>query len=307
MLPMVLHKRREGGTSINRRIVKPLLFLAPALLLYVVFVVKPGFQSLYLTFFQWNGISKLKTFTGLANWRTILFNDRYFSWALKNTIVWSAGALTIPVAIGLFLAILLNKDLKGRLAFRGILYFPQVLSTMVVSMVWGWIYHPQLGIINTTLKMLGLGSLARGWLGDSRTALPAIFAIAVWISAGYMMMIFISGLQSIPKEMYEAASIDGAGAPQQFFRITIPLLRETFIILFATTLIGSFKLFDIVFATTQGGPAQSTEVLATWMYHWTYAVHDVGKGAVISWIMVLMVMVIAIPYISYLTKKSVSL
>jgi raffinose/stachyose/melibiose transport system permease protein len=294
---------REGRT-INHRVLKPLLFLSPALILYLVFVVVPGFESLYLTFFKWNGINKIKLFIGFDNWISILTKDRYFYWALQNTIVWTAGALTIPVTIGLFLAILLNHDLKGRMAFRGILYFPQVLSTMVVSMVWGWIYHPQLGLINTTLKMLGLGSLARGWFGDPRTALPAIFVIAVWISAGYMMMIFISGLQSIPKEMYEAASIDGAGSIQKFFKITVPLLRETFIILFATTLIGSFKLFDIVFATTQGGPAQRTQVLATWMYHWTYAVNDVGKGAVISWIMLLMVMAIAIPYISYLTKKT---
>jgi raffinose/stachyose/melibiose transport system permease protein len=293
-----------GGTNIRHRLTKPLLFLAPALILYVLFVVKPGFQSLYFSFFRWNGISKDMVFTGLENWKTILFEDRYFYWALRNTIIWTVCALTIPVSIGLLLATLLNRDIKGRLVFRGILYFPHILSTIVISMVWGWIYHPQLGLINSTLQLVGLGHFARGWLSDPILALPAVFAIAVWSSTGYFMMIFLSGLQAIPREMYEAAAIDGAGSSQQFFKITIPLLRETFIVLFATTLIGSFKLFDIVFATTQGGPAQRTEVLATWMYHWTYAVNDVGKGAVISWIMVLMVMVIAVPYISYLTRKS---
>jgi raffinose/stachyose/melibiose transport system permease protein len=187
-------------------------------------------QTLYQTFFQWNGILKqAKVFIGLANYKAILFDDRFFYIALKNTVLWTACALTIPMTIGLLFAISLNKDMKGKVFFRAVFYIPQLFSAVVVAMVWAFIYHPQLGLINQTLRALGLSSWTRGWLGDAHTALPAVFITAVWISSGYMMMIFLSGLQSIPKEIYESAAIDGVNPVQKLFRITIPLLRETFI------------------------------------------------------------------------------
>ncbi|MDU5947764.1 MAG: sugar ABC transporter permease, partial [Paenibacillus macerans] len=189
---------------------KPWTFLLPALLIYLVVIVIPSLYTLQLSLYSWNGISPKKTFVGLQNYIYLLTEDTVFGTALKNNVLWLAGSLTIIIGLGLLLALLLNRSLKGRSIFRSVFYFPYVLSGIIVALMWTWLYHPTRGFINTVLEGIGLGSLAHPWLADPKTALYAVFVAAVWQGVGLPMVLFLAGLQSIPKDCYEAALIDGA-------------------------------------------------------------------------------------------------
>jgi len=284
--------------------IKPAFFIFPVFFLYTVFVIYPAIRSLYLSFFNWNGIAPVKKFVGFKNYIQLFLHDTVFVVALKNNILWTIGSLAIISGLGLVFAVVLNQRIRGRYVFRGILYFPYILSGIMVGMVWNWMYHPSMGLINDILGAIGLTSLQIPWLATRATALPAIFLAALWQSIGFSMVIFLAGLQTIPQEQYESAKIDGASAFRCFKDITVPMLRETFIIVFATTLIGSFKVYDIVYVMTGGGPAQSTQVLALWMYLKSFYYYNIGEGAALSWVMIIVIMSVAIPYIKFMTKES---
>lgn len=283
---------------------KPWTFLLPALLIYLVVIVIPSLYTLQLSLYSWNGISPKKTFVGLQNYIYLLAEDTVFGTALKNNVLWLAGSLTIIIGLGLLLALLLNRSLKGRSIFRSVFYFPYVLSGIIVALMWTWLYHPTRGFINTVLEGIGLGSLAHPWLADPKTALYAVFVAAVWQGVGLPMVLFLAGLQSIPKDCYEAALIDGAKPFQSFRFITIPLLSETFVIVFATTMVNAMKVYDIIYGMTAGGPAQSTQVLSSWMYYQTFKFNNIGVDSAISWFLVFVAMVVIIPYVYYTNRKS---
>ncbi|HUC92876.1 MAG TPA: sugar ABC transporter permease [Paenibacillus sp.] len=284
--------------------IKPWLFLLPALLVYLTVIFIPSFYSLYLSFFSWNGVAPAKEFVGLQNYADLIMKDAVFAKALLNNILWSIGSLTIILGLGLSLALLLNKKIKGRIAFRGIFYFPYVLSGVVVATIWTWIYNPMQGFINKALESLGLESWTRAWLAEPKYALAAVFVAAVWQGVGQPLVLFLAGLQTIPADPYEAAIIDGAKPYQRFWYITIPMLRETFIIVVAITMVASMKVYDIIYAMTGGGPAESTHVLASWMYIQTFKFANIGTGSAISMFLVLITMIIIVPYVFYTTKKS---
>lgn len=288
----------------NLRAVKPWLFVLPALFIYVVILLLPSLYTFYLSFFQWNGVSPDKKFVGLRNYWDLIVHDKVFSTALFNNIFWTVGSLTIIIGLGLALALLLNKGLKGKLFFRSVFYFPFILSGIVVATIWSWIYHPSQGIINSILESIGLGSWAQAWLGDPKYALTAVFIAAVWQGVGQPFVLFLAGLQTIPEEPYEAATIDGASALQKFRYLTLPMLSETFVIVFATTTVASMKVYDIIYGMTGGGPAESTHVLATWMYYQTFRFSNIGTGSAIAMFLVLITMIIIVPYVYYTTKKS---
>ncbi|GIP57093.1 sugar ABC transporter permease [Paenibacillus woosongensis] len=283
---------------------KPWTFLLPALLIYLAVIVAPSLYTLQLSFYKWNGISPDKQFVGLQNYIYLLTEDTVFQTALKNNVLWLAGSLTIIIGLGLLFALLLNRKIKGRSLFRGVFYFPYVLSGIIVALMWTWLYHPTRGFFNTVLEAIGLGNLAHTWLADPKTALYAVFIAAVWQGVGLPMVLFLAGLQSIPKDCYEAAIIDGARPMQSFRFITIPLLSETFVIVFATTMVNAMKVYDIIYGMTAGGPAQSTQVLSSWMYYQTFKFNNIGVGSAISWFLVLVAMAVIIPYVFYTNKKS---
>lgn len=179
---------------------KPWTFLLPALLIYLVVIVVPSLYTLQLSFYRWNGISPEKTFVGLQNYVYLLTEDTVFGTALRNNVLWLIGSLTVIIGLGLLLALLLNRSLKGRSIFRSVFYFPYVLSGIIVALMWTWLYHPTRGFINALLEGIGLGSLAQPWLADPKTALSAVFVAAVWQGVGLPMVLFLAGLQSIPKD-----------------------------------------------------------------------------------------------------------
>ncbi|HEY0789780.1 MAG TPA: sugar ABC transporter permease [Chthoniobacterales bacterium] len=280
------------------------LFLAPALAIYTVVVVYPMVYSAYLSLFRWDGISPTKIFVGLQNYVTLLTANEVFWIALKNNAVWLVAALLFPTSIGLGLALLLNARFRGSTVFRSLFYFPAVLSLAVVGLIWTWIYHPDLGLANQALGALGLKGLGRNWLGDPQTALYPVILAATWNAVGLPMLLFLAGLQTIPAELLEAAKVEGAGPLRRFRHVTFPLLRETTLIVLAITAINALKAYDIVYVMTNGGPANKTQLLSTWMYFLTYNYNTVGQGTAIAVVLFTLTLIFAIPYLRFMTRKT---
>lgn len=290
------------GSLRRSRVYKPLLFLAPAIVVYGFVMVFPMAYSLLLSLYPVSGLNVEFKGLGLENYRTLLFQDPVFWQSLKNNAIWMVLALLIPMFLGLFVAQVLNREFKGRIIFRALYYYPAILSLTAVGLIWVWMYNPQLGLINSFLKALGVKQTV-SWLGNMSIALYSVFAADVWMSVGFAMVLFLGGMQSIPNELYEAAVVEGASKGQSFFHITIPLLRESFIVITVLYMIGSMKIFDIIFAMTLGGPGRSTYVLAVYMYFNAFKFFKLGMGSAVSWIMVILVAAIVIPYVSYLNRE----
>lgn len=279
----------------------PLLFMLPALVFYVGFLVYPMLFSLYTSFFNWDGLTPLTEFVGWRNYFEALFVDEVTRVALVNNIWWTLGALTIPTVIGLMLALGLNKGLPGTLVLRTVYYAPSVLPLVAVGIIWSWMYNPNFGAINIILK--GLGLQGGAWLSGYDTALPSAFITYTWGSIGFPMILYLAGLQGIPKEYYEASRIDGATVWQQFWHVTLPGLRESHVIVLSLSVIGGFKVFDLIYTMTYGGPGRATQVLGTWMYFQSFQYYHAGYGAALAWIIAAIVLVVAIPYIRHMSKN----
>jgi len=282
----------------------PWLFLAPALFFYSVFLVGPMLFTLYTSFFRWDGLSPLNNmvFVGLDNYVRILFQDEVSQRAFINNLWWTAGAVIIPTAIGLLLAVALNSVSAVNKTLRTIYYAPGVLPLVAVGLIWGWMYNPHFGGVNLFLRSVGLGQFAGGWLSSYEMALPATFITYVWSHVGFPMMLYLAGLQAIPRELYEAARIDGASRWDMFRSITLPGLAETHVIVLSLAIINGFKVFDLIYTMTYGGPGRSTHVLGTWMYFQTFQYYEAGYGAAIAWVIAAIVLLVAVPYIRRMSR-----
>ena len=281
----------------------PYVFLLPALILYTVFLVYPMFDSLFISLTSWDGLSPKRNFVGLANYARI-FEDPVAVLAIKNNLIWTAVMLVIPTVLGLILALGLNRKFRGSTVMRSFFYAPGILPLVGVAGIWSWMYDPNTGIINTFLQGIGLGNLAQPWLGNPNTALPSVMVAAIWQGLGFPMVLYLAGLQSIPSEQYEAALIDGANPWQLFWNITMPWLRETHIIVVTLSVIGSFRVFDTIYAMTYGGPGQATQVLASWMYFQTFQFYKAGYGSALTWVIALISLIVTIPYIRVMSRRS---
>jgi raffinose/stachyose/melibiose transport system permease protein len=223
--------------------------------------------------------------------------------ALRNNVTWTVLSLTVTCGLGLILAIVLNTERRGKVFYRSVFYFPYLLSGIIVALIWGWIYHPMFGLLHNVLIQIGLPDVNTAWLGRPQSAIFAVFVAFAWHVVGFQMILFLAGLQTIPPEPYESATIDGANWFQMLVRITLPLLRETYIIVVATTIIGSFKIYDIVVGMTKGGPAYATQVLALWMYDKSFYYYNAGEGATVAVVLTAVIAVIAIPYIRFMFRR----
>ena len=281
----------------------PYLFLLPALIWYLIFLVYPMAFSLFISFTNWDGLSNHFDMVGLANYRSILFEDDISRLALKNNILWTIGSLIFPTVIGLMLAIALNRKLFARNAFRAIFYGPGILPLVAVGMIWSWMYNGQFGFVNEFLKVIGLGEWTRGWLSVYETALPATFITAIWGGIGFPMVLYLAALQGIPAEQFEAARIDGANGWHLFWSITLPWLREAHVIVLSLVVINSFKTFDLIYSMTYGGPGRSTQVLGTWMYFNAFQYYHAGLGSALAWVIAAITLVVAIPYIRHMSRS----
>ncbi len=195
-------------------VVKPWLFAAPAMFIFLVVLVYPMVYSIYLSMFQWNGVSPTKLFVGLGNYVELFTDNRVFWIALKNNVIWVLLSVVVPTSLGLAFALILNMKFGGNSFFRGVFYFPAILSLSIVGLIWSWMYHPTLGLLNQILHQVGLSWLETYWLSNPKIALYAVFVAAAWHNIGLPMLLFLAGLQTIPKECLEAARIDGATRTQ---------------------------------------------------------------------------------------------
>lgn len=281
----------------------PALLLLPAIVLYSVFLLYPMLNSLHLSLTDWDGVAKTKPFVGLENYRKIFFEDPIALVALKNNLRWAIFAVIIPPAVGLGLAMMLNRQFKGRTLLRAVFYGPSILPLVSIALIWTWLYNPHFGLINEFLRTIGLSSWARPWLSETGTALGAVLVTALWQGSGFPMLLYLAALQSIPKEQYEAASLDGAGRMRSFVSITLPWLKETTVIVMTLSIVNSLKAFELVFAMTYGGPSRSTQTLATWMYFNTFQYNHPGFGSALAWIIAAFSMIVSVPYIRMVSRR----
>lgn len=265
-----------------------ILFILPAFLLYSVFFIYPFLQSIQISFTSWNGVDPSREFIGLANYARVL-QDPLMWKALGHNLIWVILGTVAPIAIGLLLAVLLSgKSTRGRTFFRTIYFMPVMLSPVVVGIIWGWVYNPIYGMLNKILEGVGLGEFSRGWLGDPNLALYMVLITAVWSYFGFCLVILMAGMQNVDTELYDAANIDGANSFRQFIHVTIPQLSSVLTMIIAYTMIGGLSVFDIVYVMTAGGPANSTELIATYTYKQSFQLNSVGYGATLSMVMTLL-------------------
>ena len=278
------------------------LFVLPAFLLYLIFFISPFIQSIYISLTDWNGVNPQKEYVGLKNYIHML-GDNLMWQSLSHNLIWVIIGTISPIVIGLLLAVLLSSDkTKGRTVFRTIYFMPVILSSVVVGIIWGWVYNPIFGMLNKILDNIGLGAFSRGWLGDPNLALFMVLIAAVWSYFGFCLVILIAGMQNIDSELYDAANIDGANSWQQFTNVTIPQLGGVLTMIIAYTMIGGFNVFDIVYIMTGGGPANSTELIATYTYKQSFQLNSVGYGATLSMVMTLLSLVASILFLKVREK-----
>jgi raffinose/stachyose/melibiose transport system permease protein len=283
--------------------VNVLFFLTPAVVLYIIFVIYPTLGLFQISFTSWDGISPIKLWVGFANYKELLFSDEIFWQAFKNTVFWAVISLFLNVFIGLVMAFLIAEPIKGKLYFQLAYFLPTVQAGVVTAIIWRWMYQPD-GVINSFLRAVGLGIFTQGWLGSFNLALPALAIAGSWMSIGVNIVIFLGGIQNIDPALYDSAKVDGANRIQLFRHITIPSLRPTITTVTILTIIGSFKTFDIVWATTQGGPIRATELLATYMYKRGMLEVQYGLGCAMAVFLILVVTIFSTLY-SFQQKKEV--
>ena len=268
---------------IRRSTLTPYLFLLPGLALFAVFRLYPLLDGLRLSFTNARLGRAQYAFVGLANYQKLL-DDTRFHVSLVNTAFY-AVASTLPIlAVPLALAIALNRGIALRTFLRGAFFFPFTLSVVTVGLAWLWLLDPVVGPLNYYLRALGLP--ARSWLADPTTAMWAIILTSVWWVTGYYLVIYLAGLQDIPRDLYEAAALDGAGGWRSFWAITLPLLRPVFLFVFVTHIIGSFQIFGQVFILTQGGPGDATRTVVQHLYETAFQnFFQFGSASAMAWVL----------------------
>lgn len=239
------------------------LFILPAIFLFGLFSVYPFFKVLQLSVFDWDGISRQMQFVGLSNIHRVLLEDSSWWISIFNAGTITLLALTLQNTLALALALIVDRDIRGRNFYRVVFYLPPVLSGIVVGLVWNWIFDGSHGLLNYALQGMGLASWTRAWLADPRTALYSVAVIHMWKGFGWGFVILLAGLQAIPRELAEAARVDGANEWAIFRRITVPLMMPVFFLVSILTILGTMQIFDIIVATTNGGPGYHTEVPVT--------------------------------------------
>lgn len=289
----------ESSSRWNRRLARSvpgLLFMLPALAVYLTFVVYPFLQTIGISLTNWDGLSATRDFVGLANFRRLFTADANFRQAFQNNLYWVFLGTFAPVALALPLAALVSaRGVRGRAFFRTVYFLPVVLPAMVVAVIWSRIYNPLIGLLNPALEAIGLGHLTRAWLGDPATALTALIVSAVWAYFGFCFVIFVAGIQNVDESLHEAAMLDGATALQRFFHVTVPQLRDVTTMVVVYTFIGGFTgVFDIVWVSTRGGPGNATEVLATALYRQAFEYYEFGSAAAMAVVLSLIVVSVSV-------------
>ncbi len=258
----------------------PYAYLAPALLLFGGFLLYPLARSVQYSLYEWDGLGA-STFVGLANYAELLTEDDLRA-AFGHALVLIGFFSLLPLAIGLLLAAVLNRGrVHGLALFRTVVFLPQVIAMVVVAVAWRQIYAPN-GTLNSALRAVGLDQLARTWLGDYTWTLPAVGIVGTWVQMGLVTVLLLAGMARLPREQYEAARLDGAGAVREFFALTLPSIRAEIAVALTLTIVAALKTFDLVYVTTGGGPGNSTTVPAYEVFQRAFREGAVGSAAAIA-------------------------
>jgi raffinose/stachyose/melibiose transport system permease protein len=299
-------RRGAGATARARKRSKWLtigLFLLPALVLYLVFVLFPIVQAAHYSLFKWNGLQPLTNFIGLKNYQVALSND-VFRAAVGNNVLLIVLSLALQIPFSLALAVLLNRRFPGRAIFRLIFFLPYVLSEAITGIVFSLMLRPH-AVVDTALTSVGAGGLIQDWLGDTSIVMLTLFVIISWKYFGFHMIILLAGLQGIPHELEEAALIDGAGRWQSFRFVTLPLLGPTLRVSVFLSMIGALQLFDMVWVMTKGGPVGASNTMAVLMFLSGFTKQQMGYGSAQAVILFVCALVLALLYLRFVLRRDV--
>jgi len=283
-----------------------LLFIAPAFLLFTVFLVIPAASSVYYSFTSWDGINPNINFIGLDNYREIFKSVRFRN-ALRNTIFLTVFVSLFENAIALGLALLVDQIKWFSNFFRSAYYLPVLISGIVSGFIWMTMFNYNFGVINGLLRSIGLGNMTQDWLGNPAFALISVGIVLIWRGAGYYMIIYLASLQSVSPELLEAASIDGASAIQKFRRITLPLISGAFTISFTLSLINGLRVFDQINVMTDGGPGFATETIVYLLFNVGFREGRQGFGTAVGMVLFLMIIILNTIQQKFLRSREVEL
>ncbi|HEY5846371.1 MAG TPA: sugar ABC transporter permease [Microlunatus sp.] len=282
----------SNAPKVTRRAQRRLgvLLVIPVTVIMVIFFLLPLGNALVYSVFDFDGVSSNPPFIGLANF-TEMFTDDQVWHALGNNVIWIVIGTAVPMVLGLLIAMLLWGVRRGSTFYRLCFFLPYILPGVAIGIVWGWIYDPVQGILNTSLQAVGLEELTRGWLGDPSWALYAVLVTAIWGGTGFAIVIFIAALQNVDVELVDASLIDGANAAARLWYIIVPQIMPVFLMVLTLTLVGGFSVFDIIFIMTGGGPADATEVIGTYAYSSAFELSRIGYGTTLA----LLITVLSVP------------
>ena len=298
-------KEKGAGTSAKKnslRARKTLVaysFIMPNLIGFFVFTFVPIVFSLFLSFCEWDSGNPIM-FVGLKNFIYMFTKDNSFRISLLNTVYYTVVTVPVTLALSLFLAILMNKPLKGRVFFRSVLFFPYVASLVAIAVVWMALFNPDRGPVNNVLMAIGISNPPR-WAASTTWAMPTIIGLTVWKGMGYYMIVYLAALQGVSRDLYEAASLDGANKWQQFINITWPCVTPTTFYILVLLMVSTFKSYDIMYITTQGGPGEATKVLAYHIYNQAFVSAKFGYASAVA--MILLAIIVLVTLVQFRFEK----
>ncbi len=283
-----VRKRKKKG---NMNTLMAYSFLLPNFIGFLVFTLVPVLAAFALSFMEWDTANPM-VFVGFKNF-TRLLKDETFKISLWNTLYFALGSVPLTLICSLILALALNKGLKGVEAFRTVFFLPYITSLVAMAVVWNMLFHPTLGPINQVLLAIGIKN-PPGWTSSVEWAMPAVIITSIWRNMGYYMVMYLAGLQGIPKELYEAATVDGANAWHKFRKITLPMLTPTTFFVSIMLTISCFKVFDLILVMTDGGPGRATNVLVYHIYNQAFINSKFGYSSAIAMVLFAIVLVITV-------------
>jgi multiple sugar transport system permease protein len=280
------------GSPLERReAIEGYLWISPWVIGFLIFSLGPIIASAYLSFTQYK-IAGSPVWIGLENYRQAFFIDKQFWPSLWRTFYYSAGVVVLGLSLSLVAALLLNQNIKGRAFYRALYYLPSLTPVVALAILWRWLLQPQVGLVNTMLYQVGISG--PGWLTDRNWAIPALILIALWASiGGGRMIIFLAGLQGVPKELYESAEIDGANVFQRFFSITLPLISPVILFNLVLGIIGSFSVFSVAYIATEGGPNYATWFYMLHLYYNAFSYFQMGYASALAWIFFVLIFILS--------------
>jgi len=286
-------KKRRSYSLERREEITGWLFVLPAVIGFSIFTFGSILYSLYFSLTDYNLLEKPK-YVGIKNYFYAFTKDENFYKYFGNTFYFVIALVPIVLVASLFLAILINRQ-TGKLTkvYRVALFLPSITSTVAVSMVWLWMFNPDMGLLNNMLKLIGISNPPT-WLASTTWSKPALVIMRVWQMSGYYMLLFLAGLQTIPESLYEAANVDGATKPQQFFHITVPMLSNTTFVVMILLIIEAFNMFESIFIMTSGGPLGSTNTIMYYIYEKGFNSYEMGYASALAWIFFALIMILTL-------------